>query len=68
MVPTRSRSLGLRTSISTPVASAYLSIKGTHKLLDGAGQLVGLIEGQFTMTRALIARPPAELTDAGWVD
>jgi hypothetical protein len=41
----------------------YLSIKGTHKLLDGAGQTVGLIEGQFTMTRALINRPPPELSD-----
>jgi hypothetical protein len=43
----------------------YLSIKGTHKLLDGAGQTVGLIEGHFTMTRALIAKPPTELSDAG---
>lgn len=42
----------------------YLSIQGTHKLLDGAGQTVGLIEGQFTMTRALFAKPPAELSDA----
>lgn len=42
---------------------SYLSIKGTHKLLDGAGQTVGLIEGQFTMTRALLNRIPAELSD-----
>ena len=41
----------------------YLSIKGTHKLLDGAGQTVGLIEGQFTMTRSLLSRIPAELSD-----
>jgi len=42
----------------------YLSIKGTHKLLDGNNQTVGLIEGHFTMTRALVAKPPAELSDA----
>jgi hypothetical protein len=42
----------------------YLSIKGSHKLLDGNGQTAGVIEGQFTMTRAAIARPPAELSDA----
>jgi hypothetical protein len=42
----------------------YLSIKGTHKLLDGTGQTVGVIEGQFSMTRTRIDRPPAELSDA----
>ena len=42
----------------------YLSIKGTHKLLDGTGQTVGVIEGQFSMTRARIDRPPAELSDS----
>jgi len=42
----------------------YLSIKGAHKLLDGNGQTAGVIEGQFTMTRAAITRPPAELSDA----
>ena len=42
----------------------YLSIKGTHKLLDGNGQTVGLIEGQFTMNRAPLAKVPADLADA----
>jgi len=41
----------------------YLSLKGTHKLLDGTGQTVGLIEGQFLMTRTLSPKPPDELTD-----
>jgi hypothetical protein len=42
----------------------YLSIKGTHKLQDGKGQTVGVIEGQFTMIRAALAKPPADLSDA----
>ncbi len=42
----------------------YLSVKGTHELLDGKGQTVGRIEGQFTMTRAPVAKMPAELSDA----
>jgi hypothetical protein len=42
----------------------YLSLKGTHKLLDGNGDTVGLIEGQFTMTRSAIDKPPADLSDA----
>jgi len=42
----------------------YLSLKGTHELLDGNGQTVGRIEGQFTMTRARIEKLPADLSDA----
>jgi hypothetical protein len=41
----------------------YLSIKGTHELLDGAGQTVGSIEGQFVMTRVPIKMQPGELSD-----
>jgi len=41
----------------------YLSLKGTHKLLDGSGDTVGLIEGQFTMTRSAVGKPPADLSD-----
>lgn len=41
----------------------YLSVKGTHELLDGtSGQTVGLIEGQFVMTRSAVA-VPSELSD-----
>ena len=52
---------------------SYLSIKGTHELLDGAGQTVGSVEGQFIMTRLPIKGGtvlpaggglPAELSDA----
>jgi len=42
---------------------AYLSIKGAHELLDGAGQTVGAIEGQFIMTRQLHKELPADLAD-----
>jgi hypothetical protein len=42
----------------------YLSLKGTHELLDGKGQTVGKIEGQFTMTRSRLEKPPADLSDA----
>ena len=43
----------------------YLSIRGTHELLDGAsGQTVGVIEGQFIMERKPLALPPADLSDA----
>ncbi|CAN5613648.1 hypothetical protein BH11PLA2_BH11PLA2_46100 [soil metagenome] len=31
----------------------YLSVKGTHDLLDGEGQLAGRIEGRMTMTRGV---------------
>lgn len=47
---------------------AYLSVKGTHDLLDGKGQTVGTIEGQFTMTRAPVAKMPADLSDASLKD
>ncbi|VTT96881.1 Uncharacterized protein OS=Pirellula staleyi (strain ATCC 27377 / DSM 6068 / ICPB 4128) GN=Psta_2561 PE=4 SV=1 [Gemmataceae bacterium] len=43
---------------------AYLSLKGTHELLDGAGQVVGRIEGQFTMTRTKLDKLPPDLSDA----
>jgi hypothetical protein len=43
---------------------SYLSLKGTHELLDGKGQTVGRIEGQFTMTRGRLEKPPADLSDA----
>jgi hypothetical protein len=44
----------------------YLSVRGTHELLDGqTGHTVGVIDGQFTMTRKPLAQPPAGLADAG---
>lgn len=42
---------------------AYLSLKGTHDLLDGSGKTVGTIEGRFTLTRSAAADVP-ELSDA----
>ncbi len=44
----------------------YLSLKGTHELLDGQNRVVGRIEGQFTMTRTPVApsAAPAMLSDA----
>ncbi len=43
----------------------YLSIRGTQELLDGAtGQTVGVIEGQFVMTRSSLEQLPADLSDA----
>lgn len=41
----------------------YLSLKGTHELLDGSGQTVGAIDGQFTMKRSPLAQSPPELAD-----
>src|SRR5207253_11071928 len=41
---------------------SYLSLKGTHSLLDKTGQEAGRIEGQFTLTRQAHARCP-ELGD-----
>lgn len=32
---------------------AYLSLKGTHELLDGSGKTVGTIEGRFLMSRSV---------------
>ena len=42
----------------------YLSVRGTKELLDGKGQMVGVIEGQFAMTRTPLAKMPADLSDA----
>jgi hypothetical protein len=41
----------------------YISVRGSKEMLDGKGQTVGLIEGQFTMTRTASAKMPAELAD-----
>jgi hypothetical protein len=42
----------------------YLSVRGSHELLDGAtGRTFGVIEGQFTMTRTPVPLP-ADLSDA----
>lgn len=42
----------------------YLSLRGTHELINGqTGQIDGIIEGQFTMTRSPVA-VPADLSDA----
>jgi hypothetical protein len=46
----------------------YLSVRGTHELLDGKGQTVGVIEGQFAMTRSPVAKMPADLSDAALRD
>lgn len=46
----------------------YLSVKGTHELLDGKGQTAGRIEGLFTMTRTPLAKTPADLSDASLRD
>jgi hypothetical protein len=46
----------------------YLSVKGTKELLDGKGQTVGVIEGQFAMTRTSVAKMPADLSDASLRD
>jgi hypothetical protein len=43
----------------------YLSVKGTHELLDGTtGQVMGTIEGHFFLTRAAITPLPPDLSDA----
>lgn len=42
---------------------SYLSIKGTHELLDGSGQTLGVIDGQFVMSRSPISSVPSELSD-----
>ena len=46
----------------------YLSLKGTHELLDGKGQTVGRIEGLFTMTRSRLDKAPADLSNASLRD
>jgi hypothetical protein len=43
---------------------SYLSLKGTHELLDAAGQVAGQIDGHFTMTRSRLAEVPPDLSDA----
>jgi hypothetical protein len=40
----------------------YLSFKGTHALLDPAGKEIGRVDGQFTLTRELLAHA-RELSD-----
>lgn len=45
----------------------YLSLKGTHELLDGSGKTTGTIEGRFTMTRTA-AKEAKELSDAALKD
>ena len=46
----------------------YLSVKGKHELLDGQGRTVGVIDGQFTMTRTPVAKMPADLSDTSLRD
>lgn len=46
----------------------YLSVRGTKELLDGKGQTVGVIEGQFAMTRTPVAKMPPDLSDAALHD
>jgi hypothetical protein len=46
----------------------YLSLRGTHELLDGKGQTVGRIEGQFTMSRSLLKALPPDLSDTSLQD
>ena len=44
---------------------SYLSVRGSHELLDGqTGHTVGVIDGQFVLTRKPLGQPPAELADA----
>jgi hypothetical protein len=47
---------------------SYLSLRGTHELLDGKGQTVGRIEGQFTMSRSRLDKLPPDLSDASLRD
>lgn len=46
----------------------YLSVRGTHELLDGKKQTVGVVEGQFMMTRTPLPKVPADLSDASLRD
>jgi hypothetical protein len=46
----------------------YLSVRGTHELLDGDGKTVGVVEGQFAMTRGPVAKMPPDLSDAALAD
>jgi hypothetical protein len=47
---------------------SYLSVKGTKELLDGKGQTVGIVEGQFALTRGPVAKLPGDLSDASLRD
>jgi len=62
--PSRQKLEGTAYFLTESGLLSYLSIKGTHELLDGAGQTVGAIEGQFIMTRTELATLPADLADA----
>jgi hypothetical protein len=46
----------------------HLSLSGTHELLDGKGQTLGRIEGQFSMNRTPLTKIPADLSDAALRD
>ncbi len=43
---------------------SYLSVRGTHSLLDGDGRTMGVVNGQFIMTRKPVAQLPPDLSDA----
>lgn len=43
---------------------SYLSVKGTRELLDGQGQVVGRVDGVFTLTRSRLPTVPPDLSDA----
>jgi hypothetical protein len=61
--PSRQKLEGTAYFLTESNLLAYLSIKGTHELLDGAGQTVGAIDGQFIMTRSPLKELPADLSD-----
>jgi hypothetical protein len=61
--PSRQKLEGTAYYLTESGMLAYLSIKGTHELLDGAGQTVGSIDGQFIMTRTPLKQLPADLAD-----
>jgi len=61
--PSRQKLEGTAYYLTESGMLAYLSIKGTHELLDGAGQTVGSIDGQFIMTRTPLKQFPADLAD-----
>ncbi len=41
----------------------YLSLKGTHELLDPQQQVIGVVEGTFTLSRVAVDELPKQLTD-----
>ena len=61
--PSRQKLEGTAYFLTESGILGYLSIKGTHELLDGAGQTVGAIDGQFIMTRQVLKQLPADLAD-----